>query len=79
MGGYPLTLVEWLDIAAEVGWESIEQKMLPHPCVSVGYLIEETDTALTLAATISDFGVVETNNRIVIPKGTIKSRRVLNG
>lgn len=80
MGGYALTLVEWLDIVAQVGWEDITHECKVHPCFSIGWLLSEDEKQIVLASTISSVdGETQTNNRIVIPKATITSQKVLNG
>lgn len=79
MGGYTLTQVEWLDIVAQVGWEDISHECHVHPCSSIGWVLSEDEKQIVLASTISSVdGETQTNNRIVIPKATITSRKVIN-
>jgi hypothetical protein len=78
LGGYSLVHIEWEDIVTEVGWQSIEEKLLIHPCSSVGWVIDEDAIQIVLASTISTVDMkTETNNRIAIPKATIKNTNVL--
>ena len=78
MGGYSLIHVEWTDIVAEIGWQSVEEKTIVHPCSSVGWVIDEDVHQIVLASTISTVdNKTETNNRIAIPKETISSMKVL--
>ena len=78
MGGYSLVHVEWEDIVAEIGWQSVEEKTVIHPCSSVGWVIDEDPIQIVLASTISTVDLkTETNNRIAIPKATMKSMQVL--
>ena len=65
--------VSWIDAVADVGWES-KTKAEIHHCITVGYLVDETDEALCLASTWS---VDQTNARMHIPKAWIKNRKVL--
>lgn len=65
--------VEWVDAVADNGWEE-NVKAEIHPCTTVGFLIDETDDALCLAATWS---YNQTNNRMHIPKIWIKKRKVI--
>lgn len=65
--------VSWIDAVADVGWES-KTKAEIHHCITVGYLIDETDEALCLASTWS---IDQTNARMHIPKAWIKNRKVL--
>lgn len=65
--------VSWIDAVADVGWES-KTKAEIHHCITVGYLIDETDEALCLASTWS---LDQTNARMHIPKAWIKHRKVL--
>lgn len=56
---YRLVLIEWEDSARPISsWEWIENYDVPEvlPCVSVGYLIADTDHALALAPNIGDIG-----------------------
>jgi hypothetical protein len=65
--------VSWIDAVADVGWEE-KTKANIHHCITVGYLIDETDEALCLASTWS---IDQTNARMHIPKAWIKNRKVL--
>jgi hypothetical protein len=65
--------VSWIDAVADVGWEC-KTKAEIHHCITVGYLVDETDEALCLASTWS---VDQTNARMHIPKAWIKNRKVL--
>lgn len=65
--------VSWIDAVADVGWEA-KTKAEIHHCLTVGYLIDETDEALCLASTWS---IDQTNARMHIPKAWIKHRKVL--
>ena len=68
-----IVYVEWVDAVADNGWEE-NAKAEIHPCTTVGFLIDETDDALCLAATWS---YNQTNNRMHIPKIWIKKRKVI--
>ena len=65
--------VSWIDAVADVGWET-KTKAEIHHCITVGYLVDETDEALCLASTWS---IDQTNARMHIPKAWIKNRKVL--
>lgn len=65
--------VSWIDAVADVGWEA-KTKAEIHHCITVGYLVDETDEALCLASTWS---IDQTNARMHIPKAWIKNRKVL--
>jgi len=65
--------VSWIDAVADVGWEG-KTKAEIHHCITVGYVVDETDEALCLASTWS---VDQTNARMHIPKAWIKNRKVL--
>ena len=62
--------VSWIDAVADVGWEA-KTKAEIHHCITVGYLVDETDEALCLASTWS---IDQTNARMHIPKAWIKNR-----
>jgi hypothetical protein len=54
---YPLMIVEWEDSARPIpAWQWIEDYELPKTirCLSVGYLIAETDEAIALAPNLGD-------------------------
>lgn len=75
-----LLQVEWVDIVTSIGWEASSEITKTHPCVSVGWLMNEDKHSIVLCSTKSTTeGKTETNNRIAIPKATITSRKVLNG
>jgi hypothetical protein len=58
---------------ADSGWEA-KTKAEIHHCITVGYLVDETDEAICLASTWS---IDQTNARMHIPKAWIKNRKVL--
>jgi len=69
--------VKWVDALSSVGWEEIDPVVKQFgavECESIGYLLHEDDEQIILAATVSE---KESNSRIAIPKGWIKSRRVI--
>jgi len=70
----PIVLIEWLDAYASAGWED-DSKAEPAPCKTIGFLIDETDTYVLLAATLGHS--TETNARFAIPKGMILTRTVI--
>lgn len=65
--------VKWIDAVADSGWEE-KTKAEIHHCITVGFLIDETDEALCIASTWSHN---QTNARIHIPKAWIKDRKVI--
>lgn len=78
-------MCEWIDAAASMGW--VEDHELASSdthkvqyCVSVGIRVYEDKDQLILAGTYghnTSTGMNESNNRIAIPKGWIKQRKVL--
>ena len=67
----PVIYVEWVDAVADAGWAT-NPKAEIHPCVTVGYLVDESKDALCIASTIS---INDTNARMHIPKAWIKNKR----
>ena len=65
--------VTWIDAVADSGWET-KTKAEIHHCITVGYLVDETEEAICLASTWS---VDQTNARMHIPKAWIKNRKVI--
>ena len=65
--------VKWIDAVADSGWEE-KTKAEIHHCITVGYLVDESEEALCLASTWSHN---QTNARMHIPKAWISERKVL--
>lgn len=66
-------VVVWDDAVADGSWED-NAKADIHECITVGFLIDENDTAVCIASTISKHA---SNARMSIPKAWIKSRKKL--
>jgi len=66
---FTIGYVQWVDAVADAGWED-NSKADVHPVLSIGFLVDETDDAVCLAAAISHD---QSNSRIHIPKQWIKS------
>jgi len=66
---FTIGYVQWVDAVSDHGWES-NSKAETHPCLSIGFIVDETKDAICLAAAISH---EQSNSRIHIPKGWIKS------
>ena len=72
---YPIVCIEWIDAATDHGWEEIsDSDFSPTIAVSVGFMIKEDDTTIVLA---SSYTGTASNNRLQIPKGMIKTMKVL--
>lgn len=70
-----ICLVVWIDATATASWlEKDDESLKPHYCSSVGYLIKETDTYITLACTISES---QCNAAMSIPKPWIITRKFI--
>ncbi len=65
--------IEWVDAVASNGWEDNHKAEL-HPCVTMGFLIDENKEAILIASTIS---MGSTNARMHIPKAWIRKRKVI--
>lgn len=66
---FTIVYVQWVDAVSDCGWDE-ESKAEVHPCLSIGFIVDETPDAICLAAVISHD---QSNSRIHIPKGWIKS------
>ena len=66
---FTIVYVQWVDAVSDCGWDE-ESKAEVHPCLSIGFIVDETEDAICLAAVISHD---QSNSRIHIPKGWIKS------
>lgn len=76
---YPLERVVWMDAASVSGWATpgeIDQEASPKACVSVGYIVKDENTYLSLAQTYSaDTGGIA--DVISIPAAMVIERRTL--
>lgn len=66
---FTIGYVQWVDAVADAGWED-NSKADVHPVISIGFIVDETEDAICLAAAIS---YDQSNSRIHIPKQWIKS------
>ncbi len=73
---YNLVLVCWDDAAGlRHGWTAKEEKIEPYICLSVGFLIRETEDHILIAQDTDSEG--SHNGRSQIPRGMVKKMRVL--
>ena len=68
---FTIAYVQWVDALSDSGWET-EAKVDVHPCLSIGFLVDETEEGICLAAALS---YEQSNSRIHIPKHWIKSMK----
>lgn len=68
---FTIGYVQWVDAVADAGWEE-NSKAEVHPVLSIGFIVDETDDAICLAAALSH---EQSNSRIHIPKEWIKSMK----
>ena len=66
---FTIVYVQWVDAVSDSGWET-DVKVDVHPVLSIGFIVDETNEAICLAAAIS---YDQSNSRIHIPKQWIKS------
>ena len=66
---FTIAYVQWVDAVSDSGWET-DVKVDVHPVLSIGFIVDETNEAICLAAAIS---YDQSNSRIHIPKQWIKS------
>lgn len=74
---YQIVVVEWEDSARPIpAWQWVDAYELPQVirCVSVGYLIAETDEALALAPNLGDVGRerVQASGIIRLPRSAVR-------
>ena len=77
LGEVDIIEIEWID-AISLGDDWVEDEDLdtkPAPSLSVGYLLAETDLAITIAALVNEEFFA---NGITIPKGCIVQVRTLS-
>lgn len=68
--------IVWQDIVTSDGWDK-PTNLVPEDgqAITIGYVTEEDDEFVYLAATISRDPEAPTNQRIMIPKGCILERK----
>jgi hypothetical protein len=76
--GYELVIVEWEDSARPIsGWQWIDEYQMPEtvPCMSVGFLIAVTESAIALAPNLGDVGRdrAQASGIIRIPRSSVRS------
>ena len=67
----PIVRLTWIDAQADAGWE--EPKVDLATCITVGFLVAETDDGICVAGTVSDHLC---NNVISIPKSWIIDQQI---
>jgi len=68
-----IVYIEWWDALSDCGWEDNVKPNI-HPVLSVGFIVSEDDSAICIAAALSN---EQSNSRLHIPKGWItKMKRV---
>jgi hypothetical protein len=67
----PVVRLTWIDAQADAGWE--EPKVDLATCITVGFLVAETDDGVCVAGTVSDHLC---NNVISIPKSWIIDQQI---
>lgn len=72
-----LERILWIDAYAENHWSWEAPEIEPQRCVSVGYLVAESDDYLLLAGTLG-LGDRQSNARFAIPKGCVLERERLD-
>ncbi len=80
---HKLVRVEWEDSARPIGaWQWVDDYIVPDtvPCISVGYLIAETDAAIAVAPNLGDVGRdrLQASGIIRIPKCSVKRMSVIS-
>jgi len=62
-----IVYIEWWDALSDCGWEDNVKPNI-HPVLSVGFIVSEDDSAICIAAALSN---EQSNSRLHIPKGWI--------
>ena len=79
---YRLVLVEWEDSARPISaWEWIDHYQVPETvaCLSVGYLIADTENAIALAPNLGDIGrdQLQASGILRVPRSAVRRMRTL--
>lgn len=79
--GVTLIEIEWVDSSHGGGWQFMaDLDAEPQHCYTVGYLVRETDDAVTVATSVgvgNDGLVSQVCDCMTIPKSVIEKRRVI--
>jgi hypothetical protein len=77
LAGIRVARVEWLDAMATADWIDWHEARGPHRCVSIGAIVADDATSITLAGSwgLDTDGVLYSNNCMTIPAGMILKRR----
>ena len=67
----PIVRLTWIDAQADAGWE--EPKVDLATCITVGFLVAETEDGICVAGTVSDHLC---NNVISIPKSWVIDQQI---
>ena len=62
-----IVYIEWWDALSDCGWEDNVKPNI-HPVLSMGFVVSEDDSAICIAAALSN---EQSNSRLHIPKGWI--------
>jgi len=77
--GLPLVIVEWHDAATGHGWETIEEVDTKEELmITVGFVVGKGENTIVIASSIDKEQHGQSNSRIKIPLGMIKSIKELN-
>lgn len=74
-----LVLIEWLDaVTDDAGWKKISDvaRIRPPVCRSVGWILKETKSHITIAATIHGD---DCDGDVTIPRGMVRKVTELTG
>ena len=72
--------IKWYDSSTQSGWKKIDGIIInPLECESVGFLVQETPKAITLAISAADPNICDLpcHSTITIPKGCILKKKIL--
>lgn len=77
--GLPLVIVEWHDAATGHGWENHEEvDTREELMITVGFIVAKGDSTVVIASSIDKEDHAQSNSRIKIPLGMVKSIKELN-
>lgn len=78
---YPFVEIVWDDASSNSeSWTSINDISAPEQVITRGWLVKETDTYVSVAASVANEELHEevVGNTMTIPVGMVRSRRELN-
>lgn len=74
---WPLEMIEWDDASGKARWHYKKDKYEPERCFSVGWVVQDDDNVVVVAAGIGRTEKETIGDVTIVPKGMVISRKRL--